>query len=272
MLQSFHPNVPDVLEKRRCHRDRRCCQHVGVSQNRGILAPKWMVYNGKPYQNGWFGGPPLFLETSMSIHVTASSLWFETSSDSWCRCKALCTSRALGIRPQQNVEIKFVKLKFLTKSICQQQIALICSTLDTLSQVWAIKNHPPTPGTPLSSVVKRRCSPGCEVGIASRGELTQLVKVGCNFWKKNPGMQQRQLLTICFSMFEKKPTWRGLKEFRNKGSLFRKFPSHPYSNNQPRGSQSSGFGAWSPSACHKFVMVGYGSLTSSFISKFEPGA
>ena len=27
---------------------------VGVSKNRGT--PKWMVYNGKPYENGWFGG------------------------------------------------------------------------------------------------------------------------------------------------------------------------------------------------------------------------
>ena len=28
--------------------------YMGVSKNRGT--PKWMVYNGKPYQNGWFGG------------------------------------------------------------------------------------------------------------------------------------------------------------------------------------------------------------------------
>ena len=32
--------------------------HMGVSKNRG--APKWMVYNGKPYQNGWFGGTTIF--------------------------------------------------------------------------------------------------------------------------------------------------------------------------------------------------------------------
>ena len=29
---------------------------VGVSKNRGT--PKWMVFNGKPYLNGWFGGKP----------------------------------------------------------------------------------------------------------------------------------------------------------------------------------------------------------------------
>ena len=30
--------------------------YLGVSKNRGT--PKWMVYNGKPYKNGWFGVPP----------------------------------------------------------------------------------------------------------------------------------------------------------------------------------------------------------------------
>ena len=31
---------------------------MGVSSNGG--APKWMVYNGKPYSNGWFGGTTIF--------------------------------------------------------------------------------------------------------------------------------------------------------------------------------------------------------------------
>ena len=31
---------------------------MGVSKNRGT--PKWMVYNGKPYLNGWFGGTTIF--------------------------------------------------------------------------------------------------------------------------------------------------------------------------------------------------------------------
>ncbi len=34
---------------------------MGVSKNRGT--PKWMVYNGKPYQNGWFGSTPIFGST-----------------------------------------------------------------------------------------------------------------------------------------------------------------------------------------------------------------
>ena len=37
---------------------------LGVSKNRGT--PKWMVYNGKPYQNGWFGGTTIFGNTQLS--------------------------------------------------------------------------------------------------------------------------------------------------------------------------------------------------------------
>ena len=36
---------------------------MGVSLNGGT--PKWMVYNGKPYLNGWFGGTPIFGNTQM---------------------------------------------------------------------------------------------------------------------------------------------------------------------------------------------------------------
>ena len=32
--------------------------YIWVSKNRGT--PKWMVYNGKPYQNGRFGGTTIF--------------------------------------------------------------------------------------------------------------------------------------------------------------------------------------------------------------------
>ena len=33
-------------------------RYIGVSKNSGT--PKWMVYNGKPYENGWFGGTTIF--------------------------------------------------------------------------------------------------------------------------------------------------------------------------------------------------------------------
>ena len=37
--------------------------HLGVSINRGTQ--KWMIYNGKPYQNEWFGGAIIFGNTHL---------------------------------------------------------------------------------------------------------------------------------------------------------------------------------------------------------------
>ena len=36
------------------YKDYELINYMGVSKNSGT--PKWMVYNGKPYENGWFGG------------------------------------------------------------------------------------------------------------------------------------------------------------------------------------------------------------------------
>ncbi len=41
--------------------------NMDVSENRGT--PKWMVYNGKPYQNGWFGGTIIFRNTHIYIYI-----------------------------------------------------------------------------------------------------------------------------------------------------------------------------------------------------------
>ena len=54
---------------------------MGVSKNSGI--PKWMVYNGKPYQNGWFGGTPIFwktFSTNYSLHFLWKKFWSSTTS------------------------------------------------------------------------------------------------------------------------------------------------------------------------------------------------
>ena len=40
---------------------------MGVSENRGI--PKWMVYNGKPYKNGWFGGTTILGNIQMDFYM-----------------------------------------------------------------------------------------------------------------------------------------------------------------------------------------------------------
>ena len=37
---------------------------MSVSKNRGT--PKWMIYNGKPYLNGWFGGTIIFGNTHIN--------------------------------------------------------------------------------------------------------------------------------------------------------------------------------------------------------------
>ena len=52
--------------KRKNHRLKHALSgDMGVSKNRGT--PKWMLYNGKPYQNGWFGGTIVFGNTHMSV-------------------------------------------------------------------------------------------------------------------------------------------------------------------------------------------------------------
>ena len=45
---------------------------MGVSKNRGT--PKWMVYNGKPYKNGWFGDTIIFGNTQIQTKYTPLQL------------------------------------------------------------------------------------------------------------------------------------------------------------------------------------------------------
>ena len=47
---------------------------MGVSKNRDTS--KWMVYNGKPYQNGWFGGTPIFGHTQIRHHIFLKAIIF----------------------------------------------------------------------------------------------------------------------------------------------------------------------------------------------------
>ena len=52
---------------------------MGVSKNRGT--PKWMVYNGKPYQNGWFGDTPIFGNTHILFFCGGRDSWFWDDDD-----------------------------------------------------------------------------------------------------------------------------------------------------------------------------------------------
>ena len=42
-------------------------RYMDVSKNRDT--PKWMVYNGKPYENGWFGGTTIFGNTHIFMEL-----------------------------------------------------------------------------------------------------------------------------------------------------------------------------------------------------------
>ena len=67
--------------------------YIWVFPKIGGKPPKWMVYNGKPYQNGWFGGTPIFGNTRMlfgdldkkatKIHLSKS--FGRNSHDSNCQ-------------------------------------------------------------------------------------------------------------------------------------------------------------------------------------------
>ena len=48
-------------------------RYLGVSKNRGT--PKWMVYNGKPYWNWWFGGKTHYWEKETTFLQTLYILW-----------------------------------------------------------------------------------------------------------------------------------------------------------------------------------------------------
>ena len=46
---------------------------MGVSKNSGT--PKWIVYNGKPYQNGWFGGKTHHLRKHPNVGWSFWGIW-----------------------------------------------------------------------------------------------------------------------------------------------------------------------------------------------------
>ena len=47
--------------------------YMDVSKNSGIPSGWFIIYNGKPYQNGWFGGTPI-LETPISLQIQLASV------------------------------------------------------------------------------------------------------------------------------------------------------------------------------------------------------
>ena len=71
---------------------------MGVSKNRG-KPPKWMVYNGKPYQNGWFGGfSHIFGNTQVADLLACLSNLQSTFSryQLWTQLRTPCQRRSNG--------------------------------------------------------------------------------------------------------------------------------------------------------------------------------
>ena len=72
-------------------------------KNRGT--PKWMVCNGKPYENGWFGGPPIVGNTHSKLvfspdflkHQQVEQLPVQTThlveAPGLCQCLGQCLGR-----------------------------------------------------------------------------------------------------------------------------------------------------------------------------------
>ena len=55
--------------------------------------PKWMVYNGKPYLNGWFGGTTIFGNTQKTLSFFFCNFFpfFEEINIAWCcQCLTVC--------------------------------------------------------------------------------------------------------------------------------------------------------------------------------------
>ena len=103
---------------------------MGVSSNGGT--PKWMVYNGKPYSNGWFGGTTIF----GNIQICR---WF-------CLMCFVRYARCPKKTPAKNSEMQFVDWR---ESEAQQD----WSTLPETHSVSTPDNRPCPP-----QKERRKCS------------------------------------------------------------------------------------------------------------------
>ena len=84
--------------------------NIGVSKNRGIYTPKWMVCNGKSYLNGWFEGIPIFGNTHIlyalpflqPFRISYVLSWTGTIS----RCFSTWSRRGLAQNPMTKLSLK----------------------------------------------------------------------------------------------------------------------------------------------------------------------
>ena len=72
--------------------------YMGVSKNRGT--PKWMVSNGKPSLNGWFGGTTIFGNIHIPVRVFSTTTTGTSTIISNCE---LFTDVSPGEMPESNL-------------------------------------------------------------------------------------------------------------------------------------------------------------------------
>ena len=117
------------LQKRRLQKKATCRFNtdVGISKNRDT--PKWMVYNGNPYQNGWFGGTIIFGNIHVLIVDYIVCFFFRDAGDACEKtCTIICIIGGNCCRTQKQVsELK--KVPF-------QKIGLVDSFADFLQRWW----------------------------------------------------------------------------------------------------------------------------------------
>ena len=102
---------------------------MGVSKNSGI--PKWMVYNGKPYQNGWFGGKTHYFRKHPNIQTCINAI--------------LVQKKSTPQIPQKPLDRFPRKRRFCSSSWCQS------SSSKAISKAWIRSAKPELMTTKRSS-------------------------------------------------------------------------------------------------------------------------
>ena len=99
--------------------------------------PKWMVYNGKPYQNGWFGGTTIF----GNIHI------FQSLSSCWEICcsrfpKNGPSTKPTNLCPEPNLDL-YLRIR-LQKKLPKEEVLRTLELQTTTFYGcfnWMIPNH-----------------------------------------------------------------------------------------------------------------------------------
>ena len=101
--------------------------------------PKWMFYNGKSYWNGWFGGSPMTMETSIwvgylrhqSTRVAIHCFFMETCLFDWRRQSAAAVDHWIPMPPAKQTGEKHAQFPYVrsmekhTLGICHDTVKMM---------------------------------------------------------------------------------------------------------------------------------------------------